>query len=170
MPCIHTNLVCKYSCRLRLTWNSHLKFVACCAKLRPRSFHFWVFLGDFWYSAVSSHPRFGVPKYVLEGSCLLPRRAHVQEYFHLGWLTCAQCTSSFTSHSAKKKSTDELILFLLQRAVKRWKWKTGHISKNYIRWKIGHSAKLQIMDFQKCEMSSSPIWKSMCSLACCIFC
>jgi len=32
----------------------------------------------------------------------LPRRARMQEYFHLGWLTCAQCTSSLTSHSANK--------------------------------------------------------------------
>lgn len=41
-------------------------------------------------------------KYILEGSCLLPRRALMQEYFHLGWLTCVQCTSSLTSHSANK--------------------------------------------------------------------
>lgn len=88
----------------------------------------------------------------------MPRRACVQEYFHLGWLTCAQCTSSLTSHSADRihwwinslrasKGSQKM-------KVKNW---TCFKKSHYI--KIGHSDRLQIIDFQKCEMSSSPIFK-----------
>lgn len=164
---MHTNLACKYSCKLRLTWNPIWNLLLVAWRLGQDLFTSGFFWGIFGIQHWVVIPAFG---YCFRRQLPIAKKSPRARIFPSGMTNMCPVYVQLHIPLCKKKSTDELILFLLQRAVKRWKWKTGHISKNYTIWKIGHSAKLKIVDFQKCEMSSSPIWKSMCSLACCIFC